>query len=91
MWFWAKRALLNDFELLVSHQPDDPLFSTRNPFAGAGVFVDFVSVESGVAHEVLGDKATRDLLIVSQRDPDGRFYYAIERNRLQTYCRLTLT
>jgi hypothetical protein len=29
----SKRTLLNDFELQVSHQPNDPLFSTRNPFS----------------------------------------------------------
>jgi hypothetical protein len=28
-----KRTLLNDFELLVSHQPNDPLFATLNSFA----------------------------------------------------------
>jgi hypothetical protein len=31
--FGSKRTLLNDCELLVSHQPNDPLFATRNPFA----------------------------------------------------------
>src|ERR1700738_3630904 len=31
--FGSKRTLLNDFELLVSHQPNDPLFATRNPCA----------------------------------------------------------
>jgi hypothetical protein len=31
--FGSKRTLLNDFELLVSHQPNDPLFATRDPFA----------------------------------------------------------
>jgi hypothetical protein len=31
--FGSKCTLLNNFELLVSHQPKDSLFSTRNSFA----------------------------------------------------------